>query len=51
MKSDNVFYVNNEGVRKEKVVKVGYYLVIFPVFPNFPIFLLEKGKKVRKGVE
>jgi hypothetical protein len=28
---------------------VGYYLVIFPVFPNFPIFLLEKGKKVRNG--
>jgi hypothetical protein len=31
---------------------VGYYLVIFPVFPNFPIFLMEKGEKgirIRNG--
>ena len=31
---------------------MGYYLVIFPVFPNFPIFLMEKGEKgirIRNG--
>ena len=27
---------------------MGYYLAIFPVFP---IFLIEKGRKVRTGVE
>jgi hypothetical protein len=48
MKSDNVFDVKNEGVRKEKVVKSGVLscnISSFSKFSNFSIGKGEKGKK------
>ncbi len=55
MKSDNVFDVKNEGVRKENVVKCGvlsFNISSFSKFSNFSIGKGEKGKKrgrIRNG--
>jgi hypothetical protein len=45
MKSDNVFDVKNEGVRKEKVVKSGVLSCNISSFSNFSNGKGEKGKK------
>jgi hypothetical protein len=45
VKSDNVFDVKNEGVRKENVVKSGVLSCNISGFSKFSNFSNEKGEK------